>query len=293
MLLSMTGHGDASGQNERVSLTAEIRSVNNRHLKVSVRCQDAFLALESNVERLIRQNVARGTLTVSLRVRQLADQRAATIDQLAVQQYWGQLLEIADELKTAPPSDLSSLLSLPGILKEDSGKSVDESDWPLFEEVILAALKQFQDFRIQEGESMSEELDSLSSEIENNLEAIEKIAPQVVIDYRDRLKNRVNELLESTSVKVDDNDLLRETSLFADRCDITEEVTRLRSHLQQYRTLLDGNEAAGRKLEFLGQEMFREVNTIGSKANHIGIAHRVVEMKASIEKMREMIQNIE
>ncbi|QDT35573.1 YicC/YloC family endoribonuclease [Thalassoglobus polymorphus] len=293
MLLSMTGHGDASGQNERVSVTAEIRSVNNRHLKVSVRCQDAFLALESNIERLIRKNVARGTLTVSLRVRQLADQRAATIDQLAVQQYWTQLTDIAAELKTDPPKDLSPLLSLPGILKDNYEKSVDEGDWPLFEEVILAALKQFQDFRIQEGESMGDELNSLSSKIEENLDAIEKIAPQVIVDYRDRLKNRVNELLQSTSVKVDDNDLLRETSLFADRCDITEEVTRLRSHLQQYRSLLDGNEAAGRKLEFLGQEMFREVNTIGSKANHIEIAHRVVDMKAAIEKMREMIQNIE
>ncbi len=293
MLLSMTGHGDASGQNERVSVTAEIRSVNNRHLKVSVRCQDAFLALESNIERLIRKNVARGTLTVSLRVRQLADQRAATIDQLAVQQYWTQLKDIAEELKTDPPKDLSPLLSLPGILKDNYDKSVDEGDWPLFEEVILAALKRFQDFRIQEGESMGDELNSLSSKIEENLDEIEKIAPQVIVDYRDRLKNRVNELLQSTSVKVDDNDLLRETSLFADRCDITEEVTRLRSHLQQYRTLLDGNEAAGRKLEFLGQEMFREVNTIGSKANHIEIAHRVVDMKAAIEKMREMIQNIE
>ncbi|WP_417851824.1 YicC/YloC family endoribonuclease [Thalassoglobus sp.] len=293
MLLSMTGHGDASGQNERVSVTAEIRSVNNRHLKVSVRCQDAFLALESNIERLIRKNVARGTLTVSLRVRQLADQRAATIDQLAVQQYWTQLKDIAAELNTDPPKDLSPLLSLPGILKDNYDKSVDEGDWPLFEEVILAALKRFQDFRIQEGESMGDELNSLSSKIEENLDEIEKIAPQVIVDYRDRLKNRVNELLQSTSVKVDDNDLLRETSLFADRCDITEEVTRLRSHLQQYRTLLDGNEAAGRKLEFLGQEMFREVNTIGSKANHIEIAHRVVDMKAAIEKMREMIQNIE
>ncbi len=293
MLLSMTGHGDASGQNERVSVTAEIRSVNNRHLKVSVRCQDAFLALESNIERLIRKNVARGTLTVSLRVRQLADQRAATIDQLAVQQYWTQLKDIAEELKTDPPKDLSPLLSLPGILKDNYDKSVDEGDWPLFEEVILAALKRFQDFRIQEGESMGDELNSLSSKIEENLDEIEKIAPQVIVDYRDRLKNRVNELLQSTSVKVDDNDLLRETSLFADRCDITEEVTRLRSHLQQHRTLLDGNEAAGRKLEFLGQEMFREVNTIGSKANHIEIAHRVVDMKAAIEKMREMIQNIE
>lgn len=293
MLLSMTGHGDGSGQNDRLSVTAEIRSVNNRHLKVAVRCADAFLALESNVEKLVRQHVARGTLTVSLRVRQLDEQRAAKIDLTAVRQYWTQLQEIAGELGINPPSEVTPLLSLPGIIQEDLNRTVGEGDWPLFEQVLLDALKNFQQFRSEEGQSMLDELESLAATVEANLAKITGIAPQVIVAYRDRIKNRVNEFLSETTLKLVDDDLIRETSLFADRCDITEEITRLRSHLLQYRTLLSGTEAAGRKLDFLGQEMFREINTIGSKANDVEISHLVVDVKAAIEKMREIIQNIE
>lgn len=293
MLLSMTGHGDAAGENDRISVTAEVRSVNNRHLKVTVRCLDAFLSLESNVEKLIRQKVARGTLTVSLRVRQLNEQRAAKIDLVAVRQYWTQLQNIAGELGISPPPEVTPLLSLPGIIEEEAGRSVGEGDWPLFEEVILKAMENFQAFRVEEGQSMRGELESLAALVEDNLAQISQLAPGVVADYRDKLCNRVNDLLSGTSAHVEPTDLIREVSVFADRCDITEEITRLRSHLQQYNTLLDGQEVAGRKLDFLGQEMFREINTIGSKANDVGISHRVVEMKAAIEKMREIIQNIE
>lgn len=293
MLLSMTGHGDASGENDRLAVTAEVRSVNNRHLKVSVRCPDAYLSLESSVEKIVRQKVARGTLNVSLRVRQINEQRAAKIDQSAVRQYWIQLTGIADELGIAPPTEVTPLLSLPGIIQEDFDRKVNESDWPLFEQVILEALSNFQEFRIEEGRSMREELDSLAKTVESSLDKVNEYAPTVVTDYRDRLVSRVNDLLSETSVKLEQEDLIRETSVFADRCDITEEITRLRSHLQQYRNLLDSQEASGRKLDFLGQEMFREINTIGSKANSVEIAHLVVEMKAATEKMREIIQNVE
>jgi uncharacterized protein (TIGR00255 family) len=293
VLLSMTGHGDASGENDRLTVSAEVRSVNNRHLKVNVRCPDAYLSLESNVEKLVRKKVARGTLSVSLRVRQLNEQRAAKIDQAAVRQYWTQLTDIADELGINPPSEVTPLLSLPGIIQEDFERKVNESDWPLFEKIILEALRNFEEFRAEEGRSMLDELESLAGTVESSLEKVTQHAPAVVTDYRDRLINRVNDLLSDSAVKLESNDLIRETSVFADRCDITEEITRLRSHLQQYHTLLSSDEAAGRKLDFLGQEMFREVNTIGSKANNVNIAHLVVEMKAAIEKMREIIQNIE
>ncbi|MDB4440027.1 YicC family protein [Planctomicrobium sp.] len=289
----MTGHGDASGENDRLTVSAEVRSVNNRHLKVNVRCPDAYLSLESNVEKLVRKKVARGTLSVSLRVRQLNEQRAAKIDQAAVRQYWTQLTDIADELGINPPSEVTPLLSLPGIIQEDFERKVNESDWPLFEKIILEALRNFEEFRAEEGRSMLDELESLAGTVESSLEKVTQHAPAVVTDYRDRLINRVNDLLSDSAVKLESNDLIRETSVFADRCDITEEITRLRSHLQQYHTLLSSDEAAGRKLDFLGQEMFREVNTIGSKANNVNIAHLVVEMKAAIEKMREIIQNIE
>ncbi|WP_437188199.1 YicC/YloC family endoribonuclease [Planctomicrobium sp. SH668] len=293
MLLSMTGHGDASGQNERIGVTAEVRSVNNRHLKISLRCPDPFLALESNVDRVVREMVSRGTFTIHLRVRQLGDLSAYHLNPSVARQYLAQMREMCAEMDLSPPATIDSLLSLPGIVGDGETRAVQESDWPLLEEVLVAAMRNLQEFRREEGQNMATELKSLLQIIEDNAEQIALQAPAVIVDYRDRLKTRVNDLLASNSVKVTDNDLIREVSLFADRCDITEELMRLRSHIQQYRNLLEGEGSNGRKLEFLGQELFREINTTGSKANNIDIAHRVVEMKAAIEKMREIILNVE
>jgi uncharacterized protein (TIGR00255 family) len=289
----MTGHGDASGQNDRLSVTAEVRSVNNRHLKITVRCPDPFLALEANIDRLVRGMISRGTVTIHLRIRQLGDLSSFHLNPAVVRQYWRQARELAESLGTDPPRDFSALLLLPGIVDEGEARSVEESDWPLLEQVLAAAMKNLQEFRREEGDAMARELLSLCRTIEEDSRQVAARAPGVVTDYRDRLKSRISELLQETSVKVNDNDLIREVSLFADRCDVSEELTRLRSHLQQYRSLLVAEGSSGRKLEFLGQELFREINTIGSKANDVEIAHRVVEMKAAVEKMREIIQNVE
>lgn len=289
----MTGHGDASGQNDRMSVTAEVRSVNNRHLKITLRCPDPFLALEANVDRLVRGMVSRGTFTIHLRIRQLGDLSNYRLNAGVAREYWSQINEVSRFLGTSPPAEITPLLSLPGIVGDEDSRTVEEADWPLLEEVLTAAMKNLQDFRREEGNIMAAELRSLCLSIEENAEQIALLAPGVVTDYRDRLKNRINEMLAANSVKVTENDLIREVSLFADRCDITEELMRLRSHLLQYRSLLEGDGTNGRKLEFLGQELFREVNTTGSKANNIEIAHRVVDMKAAIEKMREIILNVE
>ncbi|MCA8998201.1 MAG: YicC family protein [Planctomycetaceae bacterium] len=293
MLLSMTGHGEATAQNDRLSVTVEVKSVNNRHLKVSVRCPDSFLALETNIEKVVRQVVTRGTLNIAVRVRHLTDAATHAIDAKVLAHYWRQLTQAAEELATSVPQDLGPLLPLPGIVDEGDGKSVEASDWPLIENVLAEALQNLQEFRHTEGREMADELVSLSGVIEENASKIAARAPGVVADYRERLKQRVNDALKENGIDLADTDIIREVSLFADRCDITEELTRLRSHLKQYRSLVEADSSNGRKLEFIGQELFREVNTIGSKANDVEISHMVVEMKAAIEKMREIIQNIE
>lgn len=293
MLLSMTGHGDASGQNERLVVTAEIRSVNNRHLKLSVRCPDAFLAFEALVERIVRQHVTRGTVSVSLHVRRLDGHEVHRLDVAALQGYWRQLEQVSRQFGTALPHDLAPLLALPGIVEDGEQKTVEESDWPLFEGVIVKALGKLQEFRKLEGGAMAQELDGLCGTVGNDVDAIATRAPQVVAEYRDRLRDRINDLLGGSEIQIHDGDLLREISVFADRCDITEELMRLRSHLDQFRALLKVRESTGRKLEFLCQEMFREINTVGSKANDVTVAHHVVDVKAAIEKMREIVQNVE
>lgn len=294
MLLSMTGHGEATGHNERLSVTIEIRAVNNRHMKVSIRCPDAYLSLEPNIERVIRDSVARGTLQVQVRVRSLSAEQSAQLDESVLRQYWDQLKSVAQAIGAEPPTDLTPLLNLPGIVGDTDNRMLEESDWPLVENVLKDALAAFQKFREDEGEAMARELDDLSRSIFTEVDAIASRAPDVVTSYRDRLIVRINELIAEAGPDIESKDLIREMSVYADRCDITEEITRLRSHLKQYTNLLEREESSlGRKLEFLGQEMFREINTIGSKANDVEIAHRVVNVKAAIEKMREIIQNIE
>lgn len=289
----MTGHGDHAGQNERLAVTVEIRSVNNRHLKISLRCPESFVALESHIERVVRQTISRGTLNIQLRIRQLGKESSYQFNRAVAASYAEQAKRLGQELGLIPPAELASLLPLPGIVDEGDFRSVEESDWPLIEKVLSGALVRLQEFRQAEGDVMAAELAAQCAEVERCAGLVAGRAPGVIRDYRERTISRVQELLQGTGVKLEETDLVREVSLFADRCDITEELMRLRSHLQQYRKLIQAEGSQGRKLEFLGQELFREVNTVGSKANDVEIAHLVVDMKAAVEKMREIIQNVE
>ena len=165
--------------------------------------------------------------------------------------------------------------------------------WPAVEESVGESLDHFHDFRQREGESMRVDLERQCETIEKELGAVAGGASQVIQEYRDKLLERIRRLIGDASISINENDVIREVALFADRCDINEEITRLRSHIEQFRRMLNGSTSQGRKLEFIGQEMFREINTIGSKANSVSIAHSVVEMKAAIERIREVLQNVE
>ncbi|MGE3314892.1 MAG: YicC family protein, partial [Planctomycetaceae bacterium] len=207
--------------------------------------------------------------------------------------YWQQISGLAKKLQ-APEPKLSDHIELPGVIAEgEESKGDSEADWPQIEDALRKALDRFQEFRKAEGLQMEQELRANCKVIETRLTEISALAPGVAREYRDKLHQRLKEMLSGSDVTISESDLIREVSIYADRCDINEEVTRLRSHIEQFEAFVLQKESTGRKLEFLGQEMFREVNTIGSKANNIAIAHSVVEMKASIEKMREILQNVE
>ena len=186
------------------------------------------------------------------------------------------------------------MLDLPGVVDEGNRKDLQESDWPLVEQVLVGALERLQQFRQQEGANMVQDLQELIGQVEARVVEITARSPVVVVEYRDRIRQRLADLTkDNPEVNWNESDLIRELSLFADRCDITEEITRLRSHLQQFRKLLTAEESTGRKLDFLCQELFREINTIGSKANDVTLSHYVVDVKAVIEKIREIVQNVE
>lgn len=292
----MTGFGNAAQHSEAASVSIELKAVNNRYLKVSMRLPDYLARFESDVERLIREEIARGSVQLSIRVRLLAETSGYSIDTSVLHGYVRQLTALQNdpEVTDSRVPGLSDLLPLPGVVTEaDVNPDVVEAVWPVLKSTLQEALLHFHEFRQHEGESMRQDLKLQCETIAGQLEEVATHAPDVVAEYRSRLLERIRRAVQETDVEIDENDLIREVALFADRCDINEEITRLRSHLEQFHRFLDSERSMGRKLEFLGQEMFREINTIGSKANNVTIAHSVVEMKSAIERIREVLQNVE
>lgn len=292
MLLSMTGFGTAQAESDGLAVAAEVRCVNNRHLKVSIRCPDSWAAKEPEIERLIRQSISRGTVNISLRATWIGAAAESLVNRPLLEAYWDQLKSISQQLGTPTPS-LGELLSLPGVTAEQTGSGLNEENWLLVEKVILAALVNVQEFRQREGRAMRDEMRDLTGQLRAHRQFVLDRAPQVIAAYRDKIRDRVNQLLQGTGSQVTDQDLIREVSLFADKCDITEELARLQAHLDQFDDSLDAHPSSGRKLDFLCQELNREVNTIGSKSNDVTLTHRVVDAKAVVEKLREIVQNVE
>lgn len=288
----MTGFGSAQAENGGFAVSAEVRCVNNRHLKVSVRCPDSWSAKEHEIEKLVRQSIARGTVNVSLRVQAIGARGESLINEPLLMAYWKQLRAISESL-SAPSPSMGEMLSLPGVAVDETGAGLLEEDWKLVEQAVAKALAKVQEFRSREGGEMRDEMLSLVGNLRQCRQDILERAPLVITAYRDKIRERVTQLLNGTGATVSDQDLIREVSLFADKCDITEELARLQSHLGQFEDSLKSHPSAGRKLDFLCQELNREVNTIGSKSNDVVITHRVVDAKAVVEKLREIVQNVE
>ena len=290
----MTGFGDARLQDENLSVSVEVRTVNNRYLKVSIRCPDAYAALEGEIEKTVREKVSRGTVNIGIRIDHVSATLENPINEPVLANYVARLQGLADRIRVDFRPDLNALVVLPGVTTDDSRRQYDvDAEWPIIQTVLRKALEKLQVFRVDEGRSMQNELILNKGIIEEQLRNVIGLAPQVVSEYRAKLLERVRQLLTESNVNVTESDLIREVSIHADRTDINEEIKRLTCHLEQFQAFIQEKDSAGRKLDFLTQEMFREVNTIGSKANNVPIAHCVVEMKAAVEKIREILQNVE
>ena len=290
----MTGHGEAHQQHGDMTVAVEVRAVNSRYFKLSFRGGEGFGALEPHVESAVRQHVRRGTVQVSLRIDREPSPDDYRLNLPVLSSYRRQLEMLCDQLHLTESVHLDALLALPGVVDEQAARAFDlETDWPPVEQTLNAALENLSQMRAEEGRAMADDLRVNCQAVAGELAAIEVRAPLVVESYRDRITERLRKLLAEFDVSVDASDVVREVGLFAERSDIAEEIVRLRSHLDQFDAIMQIPESSGRKLEFLTQEMFRETNTIGSKANDAEIARHVIEIKAAVERMREMIQNIE
>lgn len=289
----MTGFGEARSQSAGISVYVEVRTINNRHFKLGYRSSEGYASLEPDVENVVRQAMRRGTVQVNLRVDRQVAAENYRINAAVLESYRAQLIEIVG-MTEGDRVGLDTLLTLPGVVDEQ-GRAVVEprEDWPVIEPVLQEALAAVNKMRLDEGKALLADLTSNAQLIEQHLVKVAERAPAVVESYQSRLLQRVNKSLEDLKVSLNGTDVAREVSLFVDRSDISEEIVRLRSHMQQFAEALTLEEGSGRKLEFIVQEMGREVNTIGSKANDAEISKHVIEVKSALERIREQIQNVE
>lgn len=296
MLLSMTGFGEARTQTDVVGVAVEVRAVNNRHLKLTVRGSDPYPLYETELEKVVRRHVRRGTLHLHVRVERAGQSAAPALNTTALAEYLRQIRLACDEVGTpefAGPL-ASGALALPGVAPESRGYTAPPDDeWPVVEKTLDAALTQLNRMRRDEGKAMAADLLAHHRTIAGQLDAVRALLPGVVTDYRQRMLDRVKQAVADAGVVLSVENIIREVALFADRTDVSEEVTRLTSHLDQFGELVRKGDEAGRKLEFVIQEMGRETNTIGSKAGDVSISRHVFEIKATLEKLRELVQNVE
>lgn len=292
----MTGFGEARHQDPRWTIQVEMRTVNNRHFKLSARISDEFASMEGALEQLVRERVKRGTVQVSLRIDRPRRPEDYRLNLVALASYRDQLRALQAEVAAKGESsfDLAGLLVLPGVVEEvRPAAQAPSEDWPEVARVVERALVALEQSRAQEGRAMADELSALGRAIAEHLGRIAERGPVVVQSYHRRITERVQALVADQGVKVEPENLIREVAILADRCDISEEIVRLRAHLAQYAAIIDEPESSGRRLEFLVQEMGREINTIGAKASDVEISRAVVDVKALLEKIRELVQNVE
>ncbi len=294
MLRSMTGFGRAESKDEKTVLTVEIRSVNNRFLKVSTKLPDSLLAYREQWEKILKNRLSRGSVFMDIEYRLLQELPGFQVNLETLKGYYGSLKELREELGPEGDVPLASLFSLPGICERVKVQEEDLAELvPVFEKLINSALDELIGMRVQEGGALEEDIVSSKERIARMLDVLEKREPEVVSGYRDRLRKRVSNLLQGVDVELSDGELAREVAFFAERSDIAEEITRLGSHISQLEETLREDAPSGRKQEFIIQEMFREANTMGSKVSDGEMLRIVIDIKMEVEKIKEQVFNVE
>ncbi|MCY1031560.1 YicC family protein [Corallococcus sp. BB11-1] len=292
MLKSMTGFGSGRARVGDEEVSVEARSLNHKFCEVKVRLPRELSALEPALAKLVKDRLARGSVEILVR-RQAAtvSGNVPTVDVALAREYARAFREVADALGVTAEVTWSQVSNQPGVIRlEEKGVDV-ESATQATQAALQQALSALETMRNTEGESIHTDLDTRMKLIEGWSQEVARLAPRAVNDYQQRLTERVAEL--ARGVAVDPQRLAQEVALFAERTDIAEEVTRLATHLEQFRLLMASPEPVGRRMDFLVQEMHREVNTTGSKSQHAEISARVVSMKAEVERIREQVQNVE
>jgi uncharacterized protein (TIGR00255 family) len=295
----MTGFGAATLNEGTLAVRVEARSVNHRYLQVKARLPQEHGYLDGEVEALVRKHLERGAVSVTVSFERASGDAPARIDAEVAARYQVEIEALCTKLRLPNEIDLAALLALPGVVSTREDDALREREDELVLRCLERALKALVEMRSVEGASLARDLEKHAQAIAKIMTKLEKRMPKVLKEQHKKLTERVNELLDgkrrpsSRPEPVSEADLARELALLADRMDTSEEFARLQSHLSQLEKLLGSDKPVGRQLDFLVQEFFREANTIGSKCSDAEAAHAVVELKTTIERLREQVQNIE
>ena len=288
MVRSMTGFGLGSSQTSRFAVQAEVRSVNNRNLRVTLRLPDRLQAFEPEFEKMLRDAMSRGTVTATVNVDDVSGDPGYVLDTAAIEFYRETLKKV--EKGKVP---LAVLVSLPGVIRKKPVEEVPVELVAAVREAMQRAVKQIVAAREAEGAFIWKDMTARCQAIGAVVERVEARVPRMIEEYRRRLSERLAKLLAGIGTTITPEDVRKEVALFADRSDISEEITRLRSHLALMAKADGQDEPYGRKLEFVMQEMFREANTMGSKATDAEMVQDMLDIKSEIEKLREQALNVE
>jgi uncharacterized protein (TIGR00255 family) len=293
VVASMTGFGRAEVSREGINISAEVRSVNSRYLDLTFRLPRSISQREKELKDIVRTFLNRGNLNITVKI--AYDSNGAIplkVNTAAAKSYFKLLNEIRKSVKIREQVKLEHLLTFSEVLEPVEEEETDEREWELVQETVRQALENLNAMRSQEGSELAKDLEKRIHWMEGTLNEVEKLSKERIPEERKNLHERIAQLIEDKFV-IDQNRLELEIALMVDKLDITEECVRYRSHNKFFLEALDKNEAAGRKLNFLVQEMNREANTIGSKSSDAAIAHMIIGLKEELEKIREQLQNIE
>ncbi|WP_307406785.1 YicC/YloC family endoribonuclease [Neobacillus ginsengisoli] len=291
MVISMTGFGRSRVESDSFSVNVEVKTVNHRFCEINIRMPRQLLKIEDKIKKKLNQQIRRGRVEVYVSIEgEGAVTRKVHVDWKLIEEYYQFIKQAHEKYELEGKVSLQDLLNRSELLHIEESEVGNET----LENLVLTATEQavnlLKQMRIAEGEELKKDLLASLSQIETNVTELQNYAPLVVQLYKERITKRMQEFVNGM---IDESRILTEVAVFADKADINEEITRLRSHIQQFIQTLNENEPIGRKLDFLVQEMNREANTIGSKANDSNIAKKVVEIKSLLEKLKEQVQNIE
>lgn len=293
MAISMTGFGRGEYKDDNYHFLVECKTINHKYADINIRLPRKLSFLEDKARILIKDYIKRGRVDLYIKLDLLGSEDVnLKFDEELATQYVSILKQIKDKFDVVDDISVMNIAKFPDVIKTEEKEDDEDKLWSMLKVALENALLKLKEMSSEEGQKLAMDIQNRCDLLKNYIEDIEKYSYNVVIDYKEKLKNRISDILEDPSI-IDENRLAQEVAIYADKSSITEEIVRFKSHIEQLKNTVVKNESIGRKIDFLIQEMNRETNTIGSKSSDLNITNLVVEVKSELEKIREQIQNIE